>query len=223
MPASRAVGGRHLVWAKIGLEERANRAAASSASTARAAAHGACQSALRARRAATSAAQPARNAGHAASTRSSFQPGSAVHATARTRGQRRRVRVRRGGADGGGAAARWHRSTQPARRAASVRSAARGRRRRRSGGVPAMGWVLLEVLVALAIAVAIVWWTMGPLASAPANDAGPPPNDARGDCRTRSMQHARHDSVNGGIAASNACRPRRPSGRCRASCRPASR
>jgi len=33
-----------------------------------------------------------------------------------------------------------------------------------------MGWILLESLVALLIAVAIVWWTMGPRRKRPRRD-----------------------------------------------------
>ena len=52
-----------------------------------------------------------------------------------------------------------------------------------------MEWFLLEALVALLIAVVIVWWTMGPQApqaSAAIRDAAIRAGDAR------SMQHARH-------------------------------
>jgi hypothetical protein len=38
-----------------------------------------------------------------------------------------------------------------------------------------MGWILLEALVALLLAVGIVWWTMGPkLRKRPPGDDGPP-------------------------------------------------
>ena len=42
-----------------------------------------------------------------------------------------------------------------------------------------MGWVFLEVLAALALAVGIVWWTM----SARRKDPPPSPRDSRDDER----------------------------------------
>ncbi|HEX9302444.1 MAG TPA: hypothetical protein VF959_08865 [Casimicrobiaceae bacterium] len=42
-----------------------------------------------------------------------------------------------------------------------------------------MGWFFLEVLVALVIAVVIVWWTMGPKRREPPADAGRRDSDAR--------------------------------------------
>jgi hypothetical protein len=37
-----------------------------------------------------------------------------------------------------------------------------------------MGWILLEALVALVFAVAIVWWTMGPkIRKGPPDDGAP--------------------------------------------------
>ncbi len=69
--------------------------------------------------------------------------------------------------------------TQPAMVAsAAAANAARAQSERRIAD--AMGWFLLETLVALLIAVAIVWWTMGPKRRKPprgtANDIrnGPP-------------------------------------------------
>ena len=50
-----------------------------------------------------------------------------------------------------------------------------------------MGWILLEALVALLLAVGIVWWTMGP--KTPQASAGRP-TARRADAA--SMQHARH-------------------------------
>ena len=106
----------------------------------------------------TSAAHPARNAGHASSTRSSFQPGSAGHATGTYfAGNDGGGATGGGGFAGGGTGA----VTQPAivanTAAAIVARKAKGRRSRE-----AMGWFLLEALLALVIAVAIVTWTMGP-------------------------------------------------------------
>ena len=38
-----------------------------------------------------------------------------------------------------------------------------------------MGWILLEALVALLLAVGIVWWTMAPkIRKRPPDDGGPP-------------------------------------------------
>ena len=42
-----------------------------------------------------------------------------------------------------------------------------------------MGWFLLEVLVALAVAVVIVWWTMWPKRREPDGDARRRNGDAR--------------------------------------------
>ena len=42
-----------------------------------------------------------------------------------------------------------------------------------------MGWFLLEALVALVIAVVIVWWTMVPRRRKPPLDAGRHDGDAR--------------------------------------------
>jgi hypothetical protein len=52
--------------------------------------------------------------------------------------------------------------TQPATSAAALAIKAMHGSRRRQGNRDAMGWLFLEVLVALVIAVAIVAWTMGP-------------------------------------------------------------
>lgn len=63
----------------------------------------------------------------------------------------------------GGAAGGTGGLTQPASNSAATSSGARrdaapGERGMRT----AMGWIVLEALVALALAVGIVWWTMGP-------------------------------------------------------------
>jgi hypothetical protein len=42
-----------------------------------------------------------------------------------------------------------------------------------------MGWFLLEALVALVIAVVIVWWTMGPKRREPEGDPDRRDGDAR--------------------------------------------
>jgi hypothetical protein len=59
-----------------------------------------------------------------------------------------------------------------ARSAAAIVARSTGKRRRGE----AMGWFLLESLFALVVAVAIVWWTMGPRRRKPprdsTNDAG---------------------------------------------------
>ena len=62
-----------------------------------------------------------------------------------------------------------------------------------------MEWFLLEALVALLIAVGIVWWTMSTRRKPPT----PPAPDARDKDRQRSVRGT--DSVNGGMGASKVC------------------
>ena len=66
---------------------------------------------------------------------------------------------------------------------AIVASIAAARRTRRANGLrsrEAVGWLLLEVLVALFIAAAIVMWTMGPKRRKPPRE---PTNDTGNDRR----------------------------------------
>jgi hypothetical protein len=51
--------------------------------------------------------------------------------------------------------------------------------RGRQGRCSAMGWILLEALVALLLAIGIVWWTMGPKRKKGPRD-GPGSSDDRG-------------------------------------------
>jgi cobalamin biosynthesis Mg chelatase CobN len=149
-------------------------APASCGATASAAAQGACQTVAVAG-AATRAAQPARNAGHASSTGSADQPGSALNEDGAyvagsdgaggagvggtgTGGNGMGVATA-GGATAGGAGSRGA-DTQPAR-IASAAAINAGRPIEAQRGRGEMGWFLLETLVALLIAVAIVGWTMG--------------------------------------------------------------
>jgi hypothetical protein len=67
-----------------------------------------------------------------------------------------------GGASGGTV-------TQPARITSAAESAARAECERRSPN--AMEWIILEALVALLLAVIIVWWTMGPKRGKPSREA----------------------------------------------------
>jgi hypothetical protein len=60
--------------------------------------------------------------------------------------------------------------------ASSTATHAAARQPRRSEGRGRMGWILLEALVALLIAVGIVWWTMGPKRKTRRRD---PPADRR--------------------------------------------
>src|SRR5262245_49857369 len=111
---------------------------------------------------AASALQPTRNAGQASCSRSSLQPGSASNAT------RRYCAGSDGAAAGAGAGFSGGTVAQPASNAnAANEQRARGARRRN----PAiMGWFFLESLFALVVAVAIVWWTMGPRKRKPPRD-----------------------------------------------------
>jgi cobalamin biosynthesis Mg chelatase CobN len=115
---------------------------------------------------ATSAAQPARNAGHASFTGSSDQPGKASQETARYSAGSDAAGGATGGAGGTGAAGGGGGAggvvTQADNSTAATSSGATPnpmRRERRIRSI--MGWVVLEVLIALALAVGIVWWTMG--------------------------------------------------------------
>jgi hypothetical protein len=118
--------------------------------------HTFCQIGARAEEA-TSARQPTRNAGHASLTASSLQPGSALHATARyVAGSGAGAGAGVGAGAGGGGAV-----TQPAASTAAASHGAKRHARATYGTRIAMGWLLLEMLVALVLAVAIVWWTMG--------------------------------------------------------------
>ena len=74
------------------------------------------------------------------------------------------------GGAGGGAV------TQPAARSAATNhGASRHRARANARMRRAMGWILLEALVALVLAIAIVWWTMGPKTrKRPPDDGGAP-------------------------------------------------
>ena len=62
-----------------------------------------------------------------------------------------------------------------------------------------MAWFLLEALVALLIAVAIVWWTMNARRKPPTSTS-PPPRDNDVQCSVRGT-----DRVKGGIGASKVC------------------
>ena len=112
---------------------------------------------------AMSAAQPARNAGHASLTGSSDQPGKASQETARYNAGSEVAAGAAGGAGGTGAAG-------GAGGVVTQADKGGGNEQRRNAGRDAprarirsiMGWVVLEVLVALLLAVGIVWWTMGP-------------------------------------------------------------
>ena len=116
-----------------------------------AASHGACQvGAVLADR--VNARHPTRSAGQAASSVSSLQPGTALQST-RAKIGGPEVSVRGGGGAGGATGTPWHAHSDSTRSEASPRRAA-------SNG-DTMGWIYLESLVALAILVAIVWWTMG--------------------------------------------------------------
>ena len=102
-------------------------------------------------------------AGHASRALSSRQPGIAAYALARhsgltgSGGPGRFGGIARGGAGGG--------VTQ----AATPKASATVSTRRRSEG---MEWLLLEALVALALAVFIVWFTMGGKSKAPPGAQG---------------------------------------------------
>jgi cobalamin biosynthesis Mg chelatase CobN len=114
---------------------------------------------------ATSAVHPTRNADQASSTWSSDQPGSTLHATgayfAGNEGATAGGVTATGGATAAGGNGAGGAVTQPATaKSVAAANAARAASERRSR--KAMGWFLLETLVALLIAVAIVWWTMGP-------------------------------------------------------------
>ena len=123
---------------------------------------------------------PARKAGQTSATVSSFQPGSALHATGEyfagndgAAGRRRRRGAGAGAAAGGfapaGGAASREGVAQPARitaMATAVPADATNERRERDK----MVWFFLEALVALLIAVAFVAWTMGPKRRRPPRD-----------------------------------------------------
>lgn len=112
-------------------------------STAVDAEHGICQIG-RVADDATSARQPTRNAGHADSMRSSRHPGIAAKFAC--------VNVARGVAAGGAiGGATWH--------ADSVSAAIRPTLRHRKVGERTMEWIYLESAIALAVLIAIVWWT----------------------------------------------------------------
>ena len=108
-----AVGGSDLVWAKMALEEGADGVAIAWRRRHCAAAHGRLPERRGSPRDASSAAQPTRKAGQASATRSSDQPGSALHAAgvyfagsdgaAGGCGAARRRRATGGLATGGGA------------------------------------------------------------------------------------------------------------------------
>ncbi len=61
-----------------------------------------------------------------------------------------------------------------------------------------MEWIFLEALVALVLAVGIVWWTMGP------KSRKRPPRRRRAALKARQCSTRGTDSVNTGISASNA-------------------
>ena len=199
------------------------------ATTAFASAQGACQRS-RVAAEARSAAQPARKAGQISATRSSDQPGNALQAAGTY------FAGNDGAAGGGGAAAAGggarRRFGDRGRRAGLARDggAARddqecrgGERRARASerrGPDKMVWFFLEALVALLIAVGIVAWTMGPKRRKPPRVHG----RRRGPRQEDSlMQHARHGQRERRESRRRTrCRPRPPSGRCRASCPPPS-
>ena len=129
--------------------------------------------------AAISATHPARNAGQRSETASSFQPGSTFHVTGEYFAGNEGAAV---GAGAGamaagfavavdGAASRGG-VAQPARIAMRMMMAteavavATDERRERDK----MVWFFLEALVALVIAVAFVYWTMGPKRRKPPRD-----------------------------------------------------
>jgi hypothetical protein len=68
---------------------------------------------------------------------------------------------------GAGGATVWHPAIQSATSAQAVR-----RDRRCKGDI--MGWILLEALVALLIAIGIVWWTMSGRRKPPRDRRDPP-------------------------------------------------
>ena len=76
-----------------------------------------------------------------------------------------------GGATTGGGAISGATVAQPAAsKARTTTGTARTAVPARCRSVAVMGWFLLETLVALAIAVGIVWWTMGPKRRKPPRD-----------------------------------------------------
>jgi hypothetical protein len=125
--------------------KNARTAAAVLPSTCAAALHGACHVACFVGDA-RSARQPTRNAGHAASTRSSRQPGNASKLAGVNA-------ARAGGASGGTTrGATWQAATSNATIGQATRN--------RTVDERTMEWIYLEAAIALALLVAIVWWTM---------------------------------------------------------------